>query len=65
MSSFLHVIAKDDGIYCLVRELRLHAAFHSALKDTLSALKRVQPSSLNIQTPLQKGTLLVSALYRK
>lgn len=36
MSSFYHVTAKNDGVYCLVREHWLSAAFHTASWDTLS-----------------------------
>lgn len=40
-------------------------SYSRTLLFTVSALKRVQRSSRNVQTPLQNGALLVSALCRK
>lgn len=57
MSSFSHVTAKDDGIYCLVREHWLSTAFHNASWDTFSVFFTRADSDTD---PLTSGSVFFS-----
>lgn len=63
ISRFSRVVAKDDGIYGLVKKPLLAWNVCRALWDTLSAVNRVQWSSLGIQTLTVSVCSLVSLLY--